>query len=91
MEKQNLKKAIFTLLYDQCDIPDMQEDDSDSSFINHIIYALIERNEKRCPFKCSDCIGKCKDNMIGCVSGLEIDCNKEVEEIWKEFIGIKNE
>jgi len=91
MGNKNLKKAIFTLLYEQFDIPDMQEDDSDSSYVDNIIYALIEKNENRCPFKCYDCIGECKYNMTRCADGMKFDCDKEIEEIWKNFIGIENE
>ena len=87
----NLKKAIFVLLYDQFDIPDMEEDCSDSSYVDYIINALIEKNENRCPFKCYDCIGHCKINHIGCAEGLTIDCSREHEDIWKDFIGIKKE
>lgn len=87
----NLKKAIFVLLYDQFDIPDMEGGCSDSSYIDYIIDALIEKNENRCPYKCYDCIGKCKNNMLNCADGLKFDCNKEIEEIWKDFIGIENE
>lgn len=87
----NLKKAIFVLLYDQFDIPDMEEECSDSSYVDYIINALIESNENRCPFKYYDCIGNCKNNTIGCEGGWVVKCNKEIEEIWKDFIGIEND
>ena len=51
---KELKKALFTLLYDQYDIPDMQLDDSEEYYIDYIVNALIEKNENRCPFKCYD-------------------------------------
>lgn len=87
----NLKKALYVLLYDQFDIPDMEEDVRDSDYVNYIVSALIEKNENRCPFKCYDCIGKCKDNNIGCAEGLKLDCSRESEEAWKDFIGIEQE
>lgn len=83
----NLRKALFVLLYDQFDSPDIELDDSESDLIDYIISALIEKNENRCPFKCYDCIGKCTENMIGCVEGLKLDCTREAEEVWREFIG----
>lgn len=90
VKNSNLKKAIFVLLYDQFHIPDMEYESNDCSYIDYIISVLIEKNENRCPFKCYDCIGKCKDNMIGCEEGLKINCLKKIEEIWKEFIDIEN-
>lgn len=91
LKNSNLKKAIITLLYDQYDIPDMELRDSDDTYVDYIITALIQKNGNICPYKNYDCIGHCKTNNIGCAEGLNIDCNKEVEEIWKEFIDIENE
>ncbi|WP_454055642.1 hypothetical protein [Clostridium sp. Marseille-Q7071] len=93
-KNSNLKKAIFVLLYDQFNIPDMEEDCDDSSYIDYIVDALIEKNENICPFKNYDCIGHCKENIIGCADGLigfTDGCNREVEKVWKDFIGIENE
>ncbi len=87
----NLKKAIFILLYDQYDVPDIELDCDDSTYIDYIIGALIEKNERRCPFKSYDCIGHCKTNQIGCVDGLIAECNRDREDIWKEFMQIENE
>lgn len=39
----NLKKAIFALLYDQYDVPDIELRASDCTYINCIIGALIEK------------------------------------------------
>ena len=83
---KELKKALFTLLYDQYDIPDMQLDDSEEYYIDYIVNALIEKNENRCPFKCYDCIGKCTENMVGCAEGLRFDCTREAEEVWRELV-----
>ncbi len=87
--EEDIKKALFILLYDQFNIPDIEQDDRDSDYIEHIVSALIEKNEDRCPFKCYDCIGKCKVNHIGCAEGFKFDCNRVVEEAWKDFIGIE--
>lgn len=86
----NLKKALYVLLNDISDSADLEIRASDEIFVDYIINALIEKNEMTCPFKNYDCIGHCKANHIGCVEGLDIDCNREREDIWKEFIGINN-
>lgn len=87
----NLKKALYVLLYDQFDTDIPEDCKSDELFIDHIVYALIDKNGNKCPFKNYDCIGHCKKNRIGCESGLNIDCNREQEDIWKDFIGIEKE
>lgn len=87
----DLKKAIFTLLYDGYDVPDLEVRADDSTYIDCIIEALIEKNDKICPFKNYDCIGHCKVNNIGCADGLNVDCNREFEDIWRDFIGIEDE
>ena len=94
MEKDNssdLKKALFTFLYDQYDLPDLETNESDDSFIDNIISALIQSNGETCPYKNYDCIGKCEFSQIGCMDGLNIDCGKDAEGIWKAFIGIDAE
>lgn len=87
----NLKKAIFALLYDQYDVPDIELRDSDNTYIDYILGALIEKNENICPYKNYDCIGHCDVNNIGCADGIKVDCNRELEEIWRDFIDIENE
>lgn len=87
----NLKKALYVLLYDQSDTGDLEVRDSDETYVDHIVSALIQKNGVTCPFKNYDCIGHCKENHMGCVVGLTIDCNREHEDIWKDFIGIENE
>lgn len=84
----NLKKALYVLLYDQFNSTDLESDDSDETYIDYIIAALIEKNERVCPFKNYDCIGDCKVNQISCTEALNIDCNRETEDIWKDFIDI---
>lgn len=86
----NLKKAIYVLLCDQFDSTDLEIKDSDDTYVEYIINTLIERNGMACPFKNYDCIGHCKVNNISCIEGLNIDCNREYEDIWREFIGIEN-
>jgi hypothetical protein len=87
----NLKKALFVLIYDQYDAPDLELDSSDDTYIDYTIGALIEANGDTCPFKNYDCIGHCKSNMIGCADGLKVDCKRELEDVWKEFIDIDSE
>ena len=43
----NIRKALFVLLYDQFDNPDVTPDDSESDLTKYIIGALIEKNENR--------------------------------------------
>lgn len=86
----NLKKAIFALLYDQYDVPDIELKDSDNTYIDYIIGVLIEKNESICPFKGYDCIGHCEVNSVGCVNGLNADCDRNLESIWRDFIGIES-
>lgn len=87
----NLKKALYVLLYDQFDIPDMNIEFNDETYIGYIIDVLIQKNDNTCPFKNYDCIGHCKVNNIACADGLNVDCNREPVDIWREFIGIESE
>lgn len=88
LKESNLKKAIYVLLYDQFDIPDMDINCDEEAYVDYVIDVLIQKNDNICPFKNYDCIGHCKVNHIGCVEGLNIDCNRDKEEVWKEFIKI---
>ena len=85
---ENVKKALFVLLYDQFDSPCIKLRDSDETYINYIISVLIEKNKNRCPFKCYDCIGECNRNQLDCVEGIELCCDREIEEVWRDFIDI---
>lgn len=87
-EISDLNKALAVLLYDQYDCPDVDCEACEETFVEYIIYALIEKNEDICPFKnySSECI--CKTNTEKCKEGLKIDCGREVEGVWKEFIKI---
>ena len=86
-KEPNLVRALKVYLYDQYNCPDVHEH-GEESLIDDIIFALIEKNENRCPFKNYDCIGYCKFNLVSCAQGLEIDCDREHEEIWRDFIFI---
>lgn len=88
-EISNLNKALAVLLYDQYNCPDIEQGDDDETFVEHIIYALIEKNEDICPFKnySAECI--CKTSTEKCNEGLKIDCGREAEGVWKEFIRIE--
>lgn len=88
-EVPDLNKAIATLLYDQYDCPDVFEDmDTEESLIDETILVLAYQNEDVCPFKKYDCIGRCDNNMIGCVDGLYIGCDLSHQDIWRNFIFI---
>lgn len=92
-EVSELNRAIFTLLYDQHDCPDVTPDDHDDTFVDYIIYALIEKNELTCPFKNYSCEKYCKAHTNKCLDrdfgyNLEIDCGREQEDVWREFINI---
>lgn len=86
----NLKKAIFALLYDQYDIPDIELRDSDNTYVDYIVQALIEKNNIICPYKNYDCIENCESCTENCNGDeLSIDCGKAIDEVWKGFIGIE--
>lgn len=86
----NLKKALFTLLFDQYDMPDIEIGDSDEAYVEHIAYALIEKNGDTCPFKNYSCEKHCKENREGCTDGLKINCDREPEDVWKDFFAIND-
>lgn len=82
-----LNKAIFTLLYDQYDCPDMRITDSDETFVEYIAYALSKKNGYTCPFKNYDCQHICNEHTTNCDGDeLTIDCGREREGVWREFI-----
>ena len=87
-EISDLNKALAVLLYDQYDCPDVDYDSDEEFLIEYIIQALIEKNEDICPFKiyCSE--GICKTSTEKCKEGVKVDCGREFEGIWKEFIKI---
>ena len=86
----DLYKALFILLYDGYDMPDVSENDKDETFVENIIYALIQKNEKICPFKNYSCEPYCENNKEKCLSdSLEIDCGTEEFHVWKNFINIE--
>lgn len=88
MEGNNFKKAVFMLLHDQFDVPDLNLDDSDESFVDSIVYTLIEQNENLCPYKIYSCSSVCK-NSTECTNELKLNCSKEAEDVWREFIEIQ--
>lgn len=88
----NLKKALYVLLYDQFDSCDLEVDNSDETYIDYIVNALIEKNKVICPFKNYDCTqncGLCTEKCSG--DELSIDCGKEPDKTWRDFIGIESE
>lgn len=93
MEISNLKKALFTLLYDQYNSPDIELRDSDDTYVDYIIGALIEKNKRICPYKNYDCVNlcECSDRECENIEGdnLNVQCFKDLEDIWREFIDIK--
>ena len=95
MEKENvsnLKKAIFVLLYDQYDLPDIELNDNDNAYVDYIIQALIEKNKVICPYKNYDFVENCKTCTENCNGNeLSIDCGKDFEKVWEEFIGIETD
>lgn len=87
----NLKKAVFALLYDQYNVPDIDLNDRDDSYVDYIVEALIDKNKNVCPYKNYNCIECCEINNINCyLQGLNIDCNNEIEKIWRKFIGVED-
>ncbi len=88
LKESNLKKAIYVLLYDQYDIPDMDINCDEEAYIDYVIDALIQKNDNICPFKNYSCEGICNKSNKKCYEGLDIDCNRDKEEVWKEFIKV---
>ncbi len=82
----NLKKAVYVLLNDQYDVPDLDLRDSSNSYIDSIIGVLIEKNENICPYKNYGCIEGCNTKKSNCIAVLNADCNRELEDIWRDFI-----
>ena len=86
-KEHDLNQALAVLLYDQYDCPDAFENlGNEKILIEYIIYALIEKNGKTCPFKNYSCLGSCEEANESCEIGLEIDCDRELEDIWEDFI-----
>lgn len=91
--ESNLKKALRVLLYDQFSVnPDLDENDSDETFVDNIIMALVEKNDDAgihtCPFKNYQCEPYCG---IEChkPTGIDITCDQYPEDVWRKFIGIE--
>ena len=84
----NLKKALYVLLYDQYDIPDMNIEFDDETYIGYIIDVLIQQNDNIWPFKNYNCEEICSKSIKECRNGYIICCNRKKEDIWKEFIKI---
>lgn len=83
----DLHQALAVFLYDQCDCPDVFESvGNEELLIEHIIYALIEKNGQICPFKNYSCLGSCEDSNESCENSLMIDCDRECENVWRDFI-----
>ena len=91
-EISNLKKAMYVLLNDTSDVTDLDVRDSDDTFVDYIVSALIEHNsddeENTCPFKNYDCLGSCESSRVECEEGLNICCERELEDVWRDFIGL---
>ena len=85
----NLNKALAVLLYDQYDCPDVEAGEHDDTFVEYIIYALIEKNGNVCPYKNYSSEHSCKCYKESCEEGLYFDCERDPEDAWKDFIGIE--
>ena len=88
-EISNLSKALAVLLYDQFDCPDVEAGECDDTFVEYIIYALIEKNGNVCPYKNYSSEHSCKYYKESCEEGLYFDCEREPYDAWKDIIGIK--
>lgn len=87
-----LKQAVFTLLYDLSDNPDMDIDNDDNSFVEYIIDYLIDNNGETCPFKNYDSEFLCSNKGECGKDRFNIDCNFKngKTKIWREFISNGN-
>lgn len=94
MRKENLsdlKAAVFTLLYDQYDINNLDIEDSDEAYINAIKDILVSKNEWVCPFKNYNCECYCSNYKNCNKAGNILDCGLEPEFVWFNFMNIKDE
>ena len=87
----DLKKALAVLLYDQYNCPDVDEDNHDETFVEDIVFALIENNGTICPFKNYGGEQDCECYKKSCNEGLDFDCEREPDDAWKSFIGIEKQ
>lgn len=79
-----LKKILLVLLMQLTDTGDLTVDSDDECFAETIYRALTEIEPETCPFKNYDCKELC--NLNKCEEGIRARCNREMTDIWKEFI-----
>lgn len=85
----NLRKAIFALLYDSVDTGGLEIDDDEEIFIEVILKLLIENNGLICPFKNYGSEISCPNAKNCGGNRWNIDCNQETKKVWKDFMRIK--
>lgn len=82
-----LKKALFVLLYDRfSSTGDIDINMDDEEWVDSIVGALIESNKNICPYKNYDCMDRCEYNTCECQNGININCDNDIEIIWKKFM-----
>jgi len=80
-----LKTVLYAFLYDSIDTEGLEPNDCDEEFIDLFIKILVKKDV--CPYINYSCEDKCK-NIDFCKNKNtpEMDCGKDKETIWKEFI-----
>lgn len=79
-----LKKALLALLMQLTDTNELTSDSEDEYFTETIVRALSELEPETCPFKNYDCKELC--SLGECKYGTRVSCNREMTNIWEEFI-----
>lgn len=87
-EINKLYKALHVLFYDQSVSSDLEVSEDEDEYVDYAVDLLIARNGDICPFKNYSCEPMCNTNTEKCLSGLKCDCDREITDVWKEFIGI---
>lgn len=89
MKEITLRETLVLFLYDQCeDVNDLSSKSCDEHFIDIMINHLSK--DGTCPWKNYCCNQICNWNDKCGDDRFDIDCGKDHEEVWRDFIS-KNE
>lgn len=85
-EINKLYKALHVLFYDQGVSSDLEVSEDEEEYIECTVGLLVARNGDICPFKNYSCECNCSKHKEKCLEGLKCDCDRDIEDVWKEFI-----
>lgn len=80
------KNAVYGLLDSLTDTVDLEANDDEEYFIDAIVEVLIQRNGDTCPYKNYGSEVHCQNRDNCGRDRFDIDCNKEKEEVWNDFL-----